>query len=59
MDWTFWAGLIGIAALWGLTQWMFSNRRRSEKTRARDRESADAMLDVDRGKAQSDVWRGL
>lgn len=59
MDWTFWAGLIGIAAFWGATQWFFSQRRHSEQTRARDAEAADAMIDVDRGRAQSDVWRGL
>jgi hypothetical protein len=59
MDWTFWVGGAVIIALWVGTQWAFSNRRHSEKRRGHDPESADAMIDVDRGKAQSDVWRGL
>ncbi|MFF2372355.1 hypothetical protein [Agromyces sp. NPDC058110] len=59
MDWTFWAGLVGIAALWGVTQWAFSSRRMAERRRAREPESADAATNLDRDKAQADVWRGL
>lgn len=37
MDWTFWAGLVGIALLWGGTQWFVSWHRRFERERARAR----------------------
>lgn len=56
MDWTFWVGIVAIAVLWGVTQWAFSFRRRSEKTRGADREAADAMNDVERGKEQGRYW---
>ncbi|MGI9823628.1 hypothetical protein [Agromyces sp. Marseille-Q5079] len=59
MDWTFWVGGAVIIVLWVVTQWAFSNRRRSEKARGRNAEAADAMIDVDRGKAQGDAWRDL
>jgi len=59
MDWTFWAGLVGIAALWALGQWAFSPRRHSEKTRGHDDEAADAIVDIDRQKSQADAWRQL
>ena len=56
MDWTFWLGIVAIAVLWGVTQWVFSLRRHSEKTRGADREAADAMNDVERGKEQGRYW---
>ncbi len=56
MDWTFWLGIVVIAVLWGVTQWVFSVRRHSEKTRGADREAADAMNDVERGKEQGRYW---
>ena len=56
MDWTFWLGIVAIAVLWGVTQWVFSLRRHSEKSRGADREAADAMNDVERGKEQGRYW---
>ena len=48
MDWTFWVGGLVLLALWGVTQWAFSRRRQSERMRGRDREQADAIIDVER-----------
>ncbi|MBM7832719.1 hypothetical protein JOE59_003424 [Agromyces cerinus] len=59
MDWTFWLGIVVIAVLWGVTQWVFSLRRHSEKTRGANREAADAMNDVERGKEQGRYWSGF
>lgn len=59
MDWTFWLGLAAIAVLWGVTQWIFSLRRRSEKTRGADPEVADAMLEAEKGKEQGRFWSGF
>ncbi|MGW9631640.1 hypothetical protein ACWGST_13135 [Agromyces sp. NPDC055520] len=59
MDWTFWLGIVVIAVLWGVTQWVFSFRRHSEKQRGADREAADAMIDVERGKEQGRYWSGF
>ena len=59
MDWTFWVGIGVIAAIWAVTQWAFSLRRHSEKTRGTNREAADAMLDVEKGKEQGRFWGGF
>jgi hypothetical protein len=59
MDWTFWLGIVVIAALWGVTQWAFSLRRHSEKSHGEDREAADAMNDVERGKERGRFWSGF
>ena len=52
MDWTFWVGLVVIAALWAVTQWAFSWRRHSEKTRGRSSEQADGIADAERQREQ-------
>ncbi len=56
MDWTFWVGIVVVAVLWGVTQWAFSLRRHSEKTRGRNREAADAMLETEKGKEKGRFW---
>jgi hypothetical protein len=59
MEWTFWLGIVGIAVLWGVTQWAFSLRRHSEKTRGADPEASDAMLDAEKAKEQGRSWSGF
>lgn len=58
MDWTFWIGGLAIVALWVLTQWAFSWRRRSEQTRGRNAEQADGILDAERQREQGRFWFG-
>lgn len=48
MDWTFWVGGLLILAVWGVTQWAFSRRREAERLRGRNREQADAIIDIER-----------
>ncbi|WP_395245224.1 hypothetical protein ACGGZK_05320 [Agromyces sp. MMS24-K17] len=59
MDWTFWAGIVVIGAVWAVTQWVFSHRKHSEDVRGRSREQADAILDVERQAEQAKHWPGL
>ena len=59
MDWTFWAGIVLIAIIWGVTQWAFSMRRHSEKTRGTNREAADAMIEAEKSKEQGRFWSGF
>ncbi|GGI46382.1 hypothetical protein BCL57_001263 [Agromyces flavus] len=59
MDWTFWVGGFVILALWGITQWAFSSRRHSEKTRGRDVEQSDAIVESERRREQGRFWSGF
>lgn len=43
MDWTFWVGLIVIAAIGAVVYWVFSLRRRRDAMRGENREAACAV----------------
>ena len=46
MDWTFWVGLVAIAAIGAVVYWAFSLRRRRDAMRGENREVADAASEA-------------
>ena len=58
MDWTFWVGLVAIAAIGAVVYWAFSLRRRRDAMRGENREVADAVAEAQRAKNRDDPLGG-
>ena len=53
MDWTFWLGLILIAAIVAAVYWAFSLRRRRDAMRGENRESGAAVSEAREAKRRA------
>lgn len=58
MDWTFWLGIVVIAALWIGSQWLFSERRFARRKFAEDPRQAVAIDEAETERRETRFWLG-